>query len=156
MVTKNIQVSITNDNYLNYMDNGRIEISNHDWYSDPDKKYYYNVELDNLTADFYIAFGHRVKGVFRNINFSSNRDTFFDLNYFKNVIFENCYFDRIDIRWCKFDNCQFINCSGVISYIRASTFKKNCVFQNTSIDVKSVDEYMWLNARRYTYGVIIE
>lgn len=149
MAKEKIKLSITNDNYLNYMDDGDIDISNDDIYAYPDRKYYYNVELSNLSERFHIAFG-RVTGMFKNIEFSSiPLESFFDECYFKNVVFENCRFDKIHIRWCKFDNCKFINCSGEISYIRASTFKKNCIIQNTLIDIKSVDEYVYLNTKKY-------
>lgn len=157
-MTKNrIKLSITNDNYLNYPIDGdgelrRIEISNRDFYSHPDRKYYYNIELNNLSECFYIAFG-RVTGMFKNIQFSSSEmETFFDECYFKNVVFQKCHFDKIHIRRSKFDNCKFINCSGEISYIRASTFKKNCIFQDTLIEINDVDEYICLNGKRYSHS----
>lgn len=140
-----IEKTITNDNYL--FKNERVEIANHDGCAYPNRKYYYNVEISNLTEAFYINNGHSVTGVFENINFTSR--TFFDCSTFKNVIFKNCHFDNIDIRWCKFINCHFINCSGEIKYIRASTLKRGCKFEDTCIEVQYIDEYMFLNSKRY-------
>ena len=138
-----IKTSITNDDCLKE----RVEIANHDLYAYPERRYRYNVNINNLTKEFYIMNGKYVTGIFDNINFTSS--TFFDCTEFKNVIFKNCYFDKIEIRWCKFINCQFINCSGEINYIRASTFKKDCVFKGTNIKIYLIDQYMYFNSKRY-------
>lgn len=143
-----LKQSVTNGDCLKE----RVEIANYNRYAYPNRKYYYNVEVNNLTKGFYINNGYSVTGIFENIHFTSK--TFFDCSTFKNVVFKNCYFDKIDIRWCKFINCKFINCLGRIRYIRASTLKKDCVFEDTNIEVEQIDEYMYLNAKRYGVGYI--
>lgn len=124
-----------------------IDISNVDRYSNPNRKYQYNVNLISLCADVYINNAKPVIGIFKEIYFKTT--SFFDGSTFKNVIFKNCWFDNIDIRQCKFINCQFIGCNGTISYIRESVFKKNCTFTDTLITIKYIDKYTWFNSKRY-------
>ena len=145
-----IKQLITNNDCLEE----RVEIANNDRYAYPNKKYYYNIKVNNMIKGFHIDNGYSVTGIFESIKFTSR--TFFDCSTFKNIIFVNCYFDKIDIRWCKFVNCRFINCAGKISYIRASTFKKDCVFKETIIEVEQIDEYMYLNSKRYRNDCVIQ
>lgn len=148
---KKIIWNITNENYLNYQDDfRRISISNNDCYAYPNRKHYYNVELNNISSEFYIDSGHSVIGVFDNIKFK--KGTFFDNCNFNNVIFKDCDFEDVDIRWCKFNNCKFINCNGRIKYIRGTTFKKNCVFENTCMHIHFIDEYMYFDSKRQHSG----
>ena len=138
-----IKISITNDDCLEE----RVKIANNDLYAHPERRYRYNININNLTKNFYIMNGKYVTGIFDSVNFTS--ETFFDCTEFRNVVFKNCYFDGIDIRWCKFFNCHFINCLGEIKYIRVSTFKKDCVFKDTNIKIKYIDQYMYFNSKRY-------
>lgn len=143
----NVQEQITNTNYSRFLENGRIEIANYDRYACPSRRYYYIIDLYNLSKEFYINHGYCVTGTFENITFNSG--TFFDGSTFNKSIFKNCHFDNTHIRWCDFTNCQFINCSGTIRYIRGTTFKKNCIFLDTHIEIKQIDEYIYLNSIRY-------
>lgn len=119
------------------------------------RKYYYNVNLRNIHARFYINNGI-VSGIFDSVFFScesiDRSGSFWDECIFKNCTFINCKFGKVDIRWCKFDNCKFIGCTGTINYIRASTFKKNCSFVDSDIKIEQVDEYFFMNSKRYKKG----
>lgn len=127
-----------------------IEIANHELYSHPNRKYHYDVDLHDLTADIYVMNAKPLTGIFENITFKKN--TFFDCAVFKGVIFKNCTFDGFSIRWCKFEKCQFIDCKGTIGYARKATWKKDCIFENTDIRIDSIDEYIYINSKRYDRG----
>ena len=145
-----IKEIITNENYHDYHDRHlpkKINIENHQIYSHPYRKYNYDIHLKNLEYNIYIMNGKPVTGSFENITFL--KDTFFDCSIFRRVIFKDCHFGGFDIRWCKFENCQFINCTGKFYCVRATTFKKDCVFENSSIEIGYVDQYMWFNSKRY-------
>ncbi len=133
----------------------QYDMTNVDKFAYPWRKYYYNVSLKNVQANFYINSGI-VSGTFESVYFSCDNskygDTFWDSCTFKNCKFINCQFGKLDIRWCKFDNCQFIGCTGTIRYIRASTFKKNCSFKDSDIKIEQVDEYFFLNSKRQKNG----
>lgn len=133
---------ITNDSFCPYV------MSNHDIYAYPNHAYHYHVELKGLEGSFYINNGRPVSGTFKNIVFLEK--TWFDTTLFKNVTFENCVLDADFIRWCKFDNCQFINCSGNFRYVRGTTWKKNCKFVNSSFRIHQIDEYIYINGKRYS------
>lgn len=146
-VNDKIEERITNANF------GRgdwhdIEIANHELYSHPNRKYHYDVDLHDLTVDLYVMNAKPVTGVFKNIVF--NQKTFLNCSVFKGVVFENCTFEDIDIRWCQFDKCEFINCKGTIKYARKATWKKNCVFKDTKIVITDIDEYIYINSQRYS------
>lgn len=132
----------------------QYDMYNTDLYTKPYRKYYYNVRFKNVRANFYIVNGI-VSGVFENVFVScndGNNYSFWDCAVFKKCKFINCHFEKLGIRWCKFDNCQFITCTGTIRYIRASTFKKNCVFENSDIQINQVDEYFFVNNKRQPSG----
>lgn len=124
-----------------------IDIANHELYSHPHRKYHYDVNLHDLTVNLYVMNAKPVTGVFKNIVF--NKNTFLDCAVFKGVVFDNCTFEDIDIRWCQFDKCKFIDCKGAIKYARGVTWKKNCVFKNTQIVINDIDEYIYINSQRY-------
>lgn len=147
MIVVKIEENIDNNNVLNLKTKYEIRISNNDICTNIKRKHHYNINLSDIENNFYINNGDPVTGIFKNITFYSG--TFFDCTLFKNVIFENCNFNNISIRWCEFKRCQFINCKGDIVYIRATTFKKDCLFKNSNIGIKDIDEYMYFNAKRY-------
>lgn len=124
-----------------------VVVSNNNHICEPNMGWYVTFDLHNLQREFYINGIKRVYGSFENVTFK--RGTFFDESYFKNVVFKDCYFDDIDIRWCHFENCKFINCTGNVKYMRVSTLKKGCVFQDSHITVGQVDQYIWVNGKRY-------
>lgn len=130
------------------------DMTNSDLYAYPYREYHYNVNLKNVHARFYINNGI-VSGIFENVFFScadGQKSTFWDCSTFKNCKFVNCHFGKLDIRWCKFDKCKFIGCTGTICYIRASTFKKNCVFKKSDIKIEQVDEYFFFYSKRHKDG----
>lgn len=143
-----IQEGVTNHNYLERIDNvGKLSISNHYLYSDPNRRYQYDIYLKELSYDVYIMNGKPATGTFENFTFKE--ETFFDCTIFRRITFKDCHFDNIDIRWCKFEKCKFINCTGRIKYIRESTFKKDCIFENSLIKIGRIDHYMWYNSKLY-------
>ena len=148
MNIEKINININND-VLNLRRKEEIRIANSDIYAYPNRKYNYNINLSGIENNFYINNGNPVTGLFEEITFCS--DTFFDSTLFKNVTFKKCNFNNISIRWCTFQKCKFISCKGYIGYIRATTFKKDCICDNTDIDIKFVDEYMYFNTKRYGY-----
>ena len=124
-------------------------IDNNDIFAYPNHIYHYHVELEGLEGSFSIGNGRPVSGTFKNIVFLE--DTWIEDTVFKNVTFENCVFKDVDcIRWCKFDNCQFINCSGNFQYARVTTWKKNCKFVNSSFLIDRIDEYVYINSKRHS------
>lgn len=66
-----IKQLITNNDCLEE----RVEIANNDRYAYPNKKYYYNIEVNNMIKGFHIDNGYSVTGIFENIKFTSR--TFF-------------------------------------------------------------------------------
>lgn len=134
---------ITNDSFCPYV------IANNDIFAYPNHAYHYHVELEGLEGSFFISNGRPVSGTFKNMVFLEN--TWFQDTLFKNVTFENCVFKDVHcIRWCKFDDCQFINCSGNFRYARVTTWKKNCKFVNSSFMVSQIDEYIYVNGKRHS------
>ena len=131
---------------------GRYEMTNNDIYSNPYRKYYYQINFKNVQSNFYINNGI-VSGIFENVSVSCDDNeyhhSFWDCSTFKNCTFINCEFQKLDIRWCTFDKCTFIGCTGTIRYISASTFKKNCIFENSDINIEQVDEYFYMNSKRH-------
>ena len=150
MNIENIEVYINNNNILNSTTKYDIRIANSDTYAYPNRRYHYSINLSDIENNFYINNGNPVTGLFENIMFCS--ESFFDCTLFKNVTFANCNFNNISIRWCKFQKCKFINCKGNIKYIRATTFKKDCIFDNTDIKIDFIDEYMYFNSKRHVCG----
>lgn len=146
-VKEKINVVITNNNF-NKDKYHNIEIANHHLYAYPNRKYHYDVDLKDLVANTYIMNGKPVTGVFSNITFT--KGSFFDCSIFRRVIFKNCKFEDVHIRWCKFEKCEFINCEGNINYLRGGTIKSDCIFLNTFISVNKIDQYTWFNSQRYT------
>lgn len=144
-----IEVTVTNTHFKRG-DWHDIEIANYEIYSHPDRRYHYDTELRNLSANTYINNAKPLTGLFENITFK--KGTFFDCSLFKRVIFKDCTFEDIDIRWCRFEKCQFINCKGTIKYARRTTWTKDCIFDNTDIQIKFVDEFIYINSRRHGSG----
>lgn len=145
-----IKIKITNDDILaNY-----LEIANFDGYTYPLRKYYYDVCVKDATIEVYVNDGYAISGIFENVTFTTR--TFLDSSTFRKMIFKNCIFDNVDCsRWIIFDNCQFINCKGSFRYARGVNWKKNCTFIDSSISIGKIDEYIYINSKRYnTYHKI--
>lgn len=146
-----INHKITNDNlecekYGNNITD--FKIKNNEAFSHPFRKHHYDVHLHDLKGNFYINNGKPVIGVFENVTFL--RRSFFDNTIFRGVIFKDCVFVNIGIRDCKFEKCQFINCEGSFETVERSTIKKDCVFEDSLININRVSGYLFYNSERKT------
>jgi len=92
------------------------------------------------------------KVIFENCIFSEN--SFIDSSSFNNCTFINCEFFG-NFRWITFNKCHFKNIFFNMEYVRGTSLKKNCVFNNVNINIKMIDDYVWIFGKRYsnnTYG----
>ena len=125
----------------------RIEVYGHDYGKFPPDRYTLNIDVENVQNEFYFFNMHHVHGVFKNTTF--NEHTLIDRSVFENVTFENCHFDGVSIRCCKFINYKFINCTGFIKYARMITINKNCYFENSNMDIHQIDDYAYVHGKRF-------
>lgn len=143
--SKVIKHKITNDDVKDSnCDN--FEIANHDIYAYPYYHHHYHVELIDLKMNLYVMNAKPLKGLFKNITFT--KGSFLDCSIFRNVTFENCIFEDVQIRWTRFENCKFINCKGNISYARKATWTKGCEFIDTEIRIDSIDQFIYFKGNR--------
>lgn len=88
---------------------------------------------------------------FKNVTFENCKftdESWLDMSEFINCIFINCTFNG-EIRWLKFNKCSFENTHFDVSYIRGTTFRKNCTFNNITIKAKYLDNNLWLFGKKY-------
>jgi len=78
-----------------------------------------------------------------------NDKSWIDSSSFNGCKFINCNFYG-DFRWITFDKCSFENTHFNMTYMRATTLKKNCIFNNVTIKTKQIDEYIWVFGKRYS------
>lgn len=141
-----------NDFKLNEHHN--IEIKNRELYTHPYRKHHYTVNLKDISGSIYVMNAKPITGVFENVVFT--KETFFDCSKFRRVIFRNCTFEGVSIRWCKFEKCEFIGCKGYIDYARQSTWKKDCEFMDTNIEIRNIDQYIYINSVRHNKYVSLK
>ncbi len=94
---------------------------------------------------------HTVSIIYDNVNFTNctfKKDSFYDRSIFRNCKFTNCFFYG-SMRWCEFDLCNFNDCKLSFDYIRGTTIRKNCNFNNSEIKIKQVDEMVFILSKRY-------
>ena len=104
--------------------------------------------IKNLNTELNTCSIIYTKITFENCIF--NDKSWMDSSSFINCIFINCNFYG-DFRWITFDKCNFENTHFDMKYIRATTLKKNCNFNNVTIKVKQIDEYIWVFGKRYSH-----
>ena len=86
------------------------------------------------------------KVLFRNCTFDG--DSWFDGILFKACTFDNCTFSG-RMRWCEFNECNIINTEFDMKYMRRTTFRKNCTYDNVKFNIEQIDEAVWLFGERH-------
>lgn len=109
--------------------------------------------MKNVTTVFNTA-----NIVYKNVLFEDCtflEQSWIDMTDFKKCTFVNCKFYG-EIRWTTFDECNFKQTSFNMEYVRATTLRSNCLYDEFVLNVEQIDEYVWLFGKKHTKEINLE